>query len=62
MKLEEWMKKNKIGPFEFSRKIKTNPASLYNWRTGKFKPNKFFKKIIQKETNGEVSLSDWEET
>lgn len=58
MKLDEWMKKYKAHPLEFSKKIKCSRAALYNWRKEIVKPNKFFQKIIEKETYGEVTYRD----
>jgi hypothetical protein len=60
MQIEEWLQKNNISPLEFSKKIDASRAALYKWRIGKFKPNKFYQKIIHRETQGEVSYSDWE--
>jgi DNA-binding transcriptional regulator YiaG len=60
MQIEEWLQKNKMSPLEFSKKVNASRAAVYQWRIGKFKPNKFYQKIIHKETKGEVSYEDWE--
>jgi DNA-binding XRE family transcriptional regulator len=61
MKLEEWLISKGIEFKQFAKKINASRATVWHWRTGKFKPNKFFQKIINKETSGDVSQKDWEE-
>lgn len=60
MKLKDYLEKYDIEPKEFARIADVSLQNVYYWMRGKFKPNKFYQKILHKATKGRVTESDWE--
>ena len=62
MKLREYLKKNDLDPKEFAAKSDISLQNIYYWLRGTFLPNRFYQKLIEEATQGQVASSDWKKT
>jgi len=58
-KLKEYMARNGLTAERFARKIRKPAPSLYAWLRGASTPALKTAIIIEKATNGEVTVYDW---
>jgi transcriptional regulator with XRE-family HTH domain len=59
MQLKDWMKKNRYNIKQFAELLDYNRDTIGKIINGKMTPTERFKKLVYKETNGEVSIDDW---
>ena len=59
MNLREYLETNNLSVLEFCLSTELPTQNVYYWIRGKFVPNRFYKRIIAKLTNGQVTEKDW---
>lgn len=60
MNLREWLDDEIMEIREFAKRIGVSRLTIYNWLYKSTKPLRITKLIVQKETDGKVTLDSWE--
>ncbi len=60
MNLREWLDSEIMEIREFAEKIGVSRLTIYNWLYKSTQPLRITKLIVQKETDGKVTLESWE--
>lgn len=58
MQLKEYLLKNDLSARKFAKKIKYTPQSVYSYLHGRTNISLKFAKMVEKATNGEVTVSE----
>lgn len=59
MQLAMWIKDHNLTLTEFANLIRTTPAGVHRWTTGRSIPSRPFMLAIYKATRGEVTANDF---
>jgi len=62
MKLEKYLKENKIAVVDFADLIGAHRTAVHNWLSGASRPNKTYMPIVIQKTKGLVSANDFYNT
>lgn len=59
MNLRSYLTRNKLEIKEFAEKYNLPLQNVHYWVKGTFRPNRFYRDIIEKATGGDVKKEDW---
>lgn len=59
MKLEAWMKKNKLNAYSAGEALGVSHTTVYRWLRGTHTPPVSTMVLIEERTNGKVKPKDW---
>ncbi len=58
MKLEAYLEKHKMSPFDFAALIKCSVDTVFRWKRG-ITPSKVYQRLIEEKTKGQIKEKDW---
>lgn len=59
MTLKQWLSRNKLTQFEFSRRSGLHQAQVCRLVGGKYSPGIKLRVLVERVTGGDVALGDW---